>query len=67
MQDLNTPPKRLGTVATSLDKISRMSPASIMQSRSTKIFKLKVINMRHTLNIRVSLQRSCNQLTQGST
>ena len=57
--DHNTPSKRLSTVATSLDKISCISPAFILQSR-----KLKVINMRHTLNSRVSLQRSCDQLTQ---
>ena len=62
--DHNTPPKCLSTVATSLDKISRMT--FILQSRSTK-FKLKVINMCHTLNIRVSQHRSCNQVTQGST
>ena len=55
--DHNTPPKRLSTVATSLDTISCMSPAFILQSRSTKILKQKVIDMRHTLNTRVSLQR----------
>ena len=38
--DHNTPPKHLSTVATSLDKLSPMSPAFILQSRSTK-FKLK--------------------------
>ena len=32
-----------------------------------KILKLKVIYTRHTLITRVSLQRSLNQLTQGST
>ena len=49
-----------------LTKNSHMSPAFFLQSRSTN-FKLKFINMRHTMNIRVSQQRSCNQVTQGST
>ena len=63
--DYNSSSKRFSTIATSLNKISRMSPAFILQSRSTKILKLNVTNMRHTSNTRVSLQRSCNKLTQG--
>ena len=39
--DHNTPPKRLSTTATSIDKISRTSPAFNLQSRSTKILPLK--------------------------